>query len=129
MRKAWGKCVTPSDYVFQKNGTALYHVVAQGSVYYSITIRYYNTLMRVAKVDGSYIKELAPIEHQHQLVIDDIGLQPLDTQSRSRLVEIMDDLHCRSASTFKSQVPLSSKHEVIDEQTSADAILFEDCSR
>lgn len=79
--------------------------------------------MKLAKADGSYLKELARIERQHLLIIDDFGLQPLDTQSRSTLMEIMEDRHGKSSTIFTSQVPVSSWHEVIGEQTIADAIL------
>jgi DNA replication protein DnaC len=79
--------------------------------------------MKLAKADGSYLKELARIERQHLLIIDDFGLQPLDTQSRSTLMEIIEDRHGKSSTIFTSQVPVSSWHEVIGEQTIADAIL------
>ncbi len=37
--------------------------------------------MKIAKTDGSYLRELAKIERQHLLIIDDFGIQPLDAQS------------------------------------------------
>lgn len=79
--------------------------------------------LKIAKADGSYLKELAKIEKQHLLLIDDFGLQPLDQQSRSTLMEIIEDRHGKSSTIFTSQVPVSKWHEVIGEQTIADAIL------
>lgn len=79
--------------------------------------------MKIAKADGSYIKELARIERQHLLIIDDFGIQPLDAQSRSTLMEIIEDRHSKSSTIITSQVPVSLWHEVIGEQTIADAIL------
>lgn len=79
--------------------------------------------MKIAKADGSYLKELAKIERQHLLVIDDFGIQPLDAQSRSTLMEIMEDRHGKSSTIITSQVPVSKWHDVIGEQTMADAIL------
>lgn len=79
--------------------------------------------MKIAKADGSYLKELAKIEKQHLLLIDDFGLQPLDAQSRSALMEIIEDRHGKSSTIFTSQVPISLWHEIIGEQTIADAIL------
>ncbi len=79
--------------------------------------------MKVAKADGSYLKELAKIERQHLLLIDDFGLQPLDAQSRSALMEIIEDRHGKSSTIITSQVPISKWHEIIGEQTIADAIL------
>jgi DNA replication protein DnaC len=79
--------------------------------------------MKIAKADGSYLKELSKIERQHVLLIDDFGLQPLDQQSRSTLMEIIEDRHGKSSTIFTSQVPVSKWHEIIGEQTIADAIL------
>lgn len=79
--------------------------------------------MKLAKADGSYLKELAKLERQHLLIIDDFGLQPLDSQSRATLMEIIEDRHGNSSTIFTSQVPVSLWHEIIGEQTIADAIL------
>lgn len=79
--------------------------------------------MKIAKADGSYLKELAKIERQHLLLIDDFGLQPLDAQSRSALMEIIEDRHGKSSTIITSQIPVSMWHEIIGEQTIADAIL------
>lgn len=79
--------------------------------------------MKIAKADGTYLKELAKIERQHILIIDDFGIQPLDGQSRSVLMEIIEDRHGRSSTIITSQVPISKWHEIIGEQTIADAIL------
>ena len=79
--------------------------------------------MKIAKTDGSYLRELAKIERQHLLIIDDFGIQPLDAQSRSALMEIIEDRHGKSSTIITSQVPVSMWHEIIGEQTIADAIL------
>ena len=79
--------------------------------------------MKIAKTDGSYLRELAKIEKQHLLIIDDFGIQPLDAQSRSALMEIIEDRHGKSSIIITSQIPVSKWHEVIGEQTIADAIL------
>ncbi len=79
--------------------------------------------LKIAKADGSYLKELSRIERQHLLVIDDFGLQPLDAQSRSTLMEIIEDRHGKSSIIITSQVPVNKWHDIIGEQTIADAIL------
>ncbi|MFO0358818.1 MAG: IS21-like element helper ATPase IstB [Sphingobacteriaceae bacterium] len=79
--------------------------------------------LKIAKADGSYLKELGKIERQHLLLIDDFGLQPLDAQSRSTLMEIIEDRHGKSSTIITSQIPVSKWHEIIGEQTIADAIL------
>ena len=79
--------------------------------------------MKIAKADGSYMKELMRMEKQHVLILDDFGLQPLDVQSRNMLMEIIEDRHGKASTIITSQVPISSWHDIIGEQTIADAIL------
>lgn len=79
--------------------------------------------MKMTKADGSYIKEIKNIERQDLLIIDDFGISPLDAQSRSMLMEIIEDRHGKASTIITSQVPVSKWHEIIGEQTIADAIL------
>lgn len=79
--------------------------------------------LKLAKVDGSYVKEIAKIERQHLLILDDFGIQPFDAQSRSALLEIIEDRHGKGSTIITSQVPVSMWHEIIGEKTIADAVL------
>lgn len=91
-------------------------------------VMYHNTAklfgkLKMAKGDGSYIKEIAKIERQNLLILDDFGIQPFDAQSRTALMEIIEDRHGKSSIIITSQVPVNKWHEVIGEKTVADAIL------
>lgn len=79
--------------------------------------------LKMAKADGSYIKEIAKIERQHLLILDDFGMHPFDAQSRSALMEIIEDRHGKGATIITSQVPVNMWHDVIGEKTVADAIM------
>lgn len=79
--------------------------------------------LKMGKADGSYLKELVKMEKQELLIIDDFGMQPLDPQSRTILMEIIEDRHGKRSTLFTSQVPVNKWYEVIGEQTIADAIL------
>mgnify|MGYP006267280131 CR=1 FL=1 len=79
--------------------------------------------LKMAKADGSYLKEIAKIERQDLLILDDFGIQPFDAQSRASLMEIIEDRHGKTSLIITSQVPVSKWHEVIGEKTIADAIL------
>ncbi|MCX7087160.1 MAG: IS21-like element helper ATPase IstB [Methylococcales bacterium] len=81
------------------------------------------TRLKMAKADGSYIREIAKIERQDLLILDDFGLQPLDASNRSVLMEIIEDRHGNRSTIITSQLPVSEWYEVIGEQTIADAIL------
>jgi DNA replication protein DnaC len=79
--------------------------------------------IKMAKVDGSAIKELQRIERQDLLILDDYGIQPLDQLSRASLLEIIEDRHGKHATIITSQLPVKQWYEVIGEQTVADAVL------
>jgi len=79
--------------------------------------------LKMAKADGTYIKEIARIERNNPLILDDFGIQPLDAPSRAALMEIIEDRHGKGSTIITSQVPVSKWHEIIGEKTVADAIL------
>lgn len=79
--------------------------------------------LKMAKGDGSYSKEIKVIEKQQLIIIDDIGIQPLDGHNRAALMEIIEDRHAKSSIIITAQVPVNLWYEVIGEKTIADAIL------
>ena len=79
--------------------------------------------LKMAKADGSYMRELAKIEKQDLLILDDFGMQPLDAPSRATLMEIIEDRHGKSSLIVTSQLPVKQWYEIIGEKTVADAIL------
>src|SRR4051812_8593172 len=79
--------------------------------------------LKIAKADGSSIKELMKIERQDLLILDDFGIQPLDSASRASLLEIIEDRHGKRSTIITSQLPVKQWHDVIGEKTVADAIL------
>ena len=79
--------------------------------------------LKMNKADGTYMREIAKIERQHLIILDDFGLNPLDAQSRSALMEIVEDRHGKGSIIITSQVPVIKWHEIIGEKTVADAIL------
>jgi DNA replication protein DnaC len=91
-------------------------------VYYASTAKLFS-LLKIAKADGSYIKEIARIEKQDLLIMDDFGMQPFDNHSRSALIEIIEDRHGKHSTLITSQLPIKGWHEVIGELTIADAVL------
>ena len=91
-------------------------------------VMYFNTTklfskLKMAKADGSYLKELAKIQRQHLIILDDFGLQPLDSQNRIALLEIIEDRYNRGSIMITSQIPIQGWYEIIGEKTIADAIL------
>ena len=91
-------------------------------VFYASTPKLFAKL-KMAKADGSYIKELAKLERTQLLILDDFGIQPFDAQSRAALMELIEDRHGKTSLIITSQLPVSKWFEVIGEKTVADAIL------
>jgi len=94
----------------------------------SFRVGYYNTTklfakLKIAKADGSYLREVAKIQRQHLIILDDFGLQPLDSQNRITLLEIIEDRNNMGSVIVTSQVPVKAWYEIIGERTVADAIL------
>jgi DNA replication protein DnaC len=79
--------------------------------------------LKMSKADGSAIKEMARIERQDLLIIDDFGIQPFDHPSRLSLLEIIEDRHGKRSTIFTSQLPVKQWHDIIGEKTVADAVL------
>jgi DNA replication protein DnaC len=79
--------------------------------------------LKMAKADGTHLKELLTIEKKDVLILDDFGVQPLDAQGRALLLDIIEDRHSKRTTIITSQVPVKKWHEIIGEKTLADAIL------
>lgn len=89
---------------------------------------YYNTQklfakLKISTAEGTYLKEISRIERSDLLLLDDFGLQPLDSQKRMELLEIIEDRHGRKSTIICSQLPVRQWYEIIDDSTIADAIL------
>ena len=94
---------------------------------YGHKVIYYNCLkffsqLKYWQADGSYIKELKKIERSNLLILDDFGLEILDKQSRISLLEILEDRVGKRATIIVSQLPENKWHEIIGDETIADAI-------
>jgi DNA replication protein DnaC len=77
----------------------------------------------MSKADGTYMREINRIEKQDLLVLDDFGLQEMDTQTRMAFLEIIEDRYDIKSTIISSQLPVSKWYDVIGEGTIADAIL------
>ena len=79
--------------------------------------------LKMAKADGSSIKELTRIERQDLLILDDFGIQPFDHQSRASLLDIIEDRHGKRSTIITAQIPVKQWYDLIGEKTVADAIM------
>jgi len=78
--------------------------------------------LKLARADGSYLKALVRIQKQDLFILDDLGLESFDAESRMALLEILEDRIGRRSSIIVSQIPISKWHHVIGDPTIADAV-------
>ena len=57
------------------------------------------------------------------IILDDFGLQALDSQNRITLLEIIEDKYNKGSIIVTSQIPVAGWYDIIGEKTIADAIL------
>lgn len=79
--------------------------------------------LKIAKIDGTYLKEMNKLNKAQLLILDDFGLQALDNFAREALLEIIDDRYQQTSTIIASQLPVSTWYDIIGEGTIADAIL------
>lgn len=91
-------------------------------VHYSNTSRLFMKL-KLAKVDGTYLKELGKLNKTELLILDDFGLQAFDNHARDTLMDIIDERFSNQSTIVCSQIPVSAWYDIIGEGTIADAIL------
>jgi DNA replication protein DnaC len=79
--------------------------------------------LRIAKAEGTYIKELLRIEKQDLIILDDFGIHPVDANIRLELLEIIEDRHGKKSTLISSQLPVAKWYDLFEDATIADAIL------
>lgn len=79
--------------------------------------------LRVAKHDGTYLKELDHIARKDLFILDDHALEVLDHETSLMLLEILEDRTEQKSTIIASQLPFDKWYDVIKEKTIADAIM------
>lgn len=79
--------------------------------------------LRLARSEGTYHKRLAHLARLDLLILDDFGLQTLQTQERHDLLEVIEDRYQTRGTIITSQLPPTIWHAYLEEPTIADALL------
>ncbi|PIV20549.1 MAG: AAA family ATPase [Deltaproteobacteria bacterium CG03_land_8_20_14_0_80_45_14] len=91
------------------------------SVFYTRAPRLFNTLFQ-ARADGSYLKYLSKLARFNLMIIDDLGLSPMNEVERKDFLEIVEDRNLTASLIISSQVPVKDWYQLIGDPTIADAI-------
>jgi len=79
--------------------------------------------LKLARIEGNYAKFIEKIDRCDLLILDDFGLSPIDANTRQALMEIVEAKYDKGSIIITSQVPVCQWHQLIGENTVADAIL------
>lgn len=77
----------------------------------------------LSKLDGTFLKMITSLEKNDLIILDDFGLQPMDTNTRLALLQILEERYERKSMIIASQLPISKWYDYIGDPTLADAIM------
>jgi len=97
-------------------------VCRAGSTVFYIRAPKLFTMMFAARADGTYLKLIAKLAKFNLLIIDDIGLNPMNETERKDLLEIVEERHLSSSTIVASQIPIKDWYQIIGDPTIADAV-------
>jgi len=79
--------------------------------------------LKMARVDGSYMRFMARIARTRLLVLDDFGLSAFSEMEAKDFLEVVEECVGKSSIIIAGQLPLERWHEAIGNPTVADAVL------
>jgi DNA replication protein DnaC len=79
--------------------------------------------LNIAKADGSYPNLMKKMAKTKLLILDDLGLSPMNAQERRDLLEVIEDRQGMASTIVAAQLPIEEWHANIRDPTIADAIL------
>ena len=80
-------------------------------------------MLEICRADGSLPRFRMKLAKADILVLDDLGITPLNDMNRRDLLDIIEDRVGSGSVVVTSQLPVNKWHEYIGENTLADAIL------
>ena len=79
--------------------------------------------LAMAKLDGRYPRLMNRLMKVQLLILDNFATHILNEQQRFHLFEIIEERYQRKSTLFTAQVPVNTWHDLIGDETVADAIL------
>lgn len=76
----------------------------------------------LSKLDNTFLKMITSLEKNDLIILDDFGLQPMDTNTRLALLQILEERYERKSMIIASQLPISKWYDYIGDPTLADAL-------
>lgn len=92
------------------------------------TVRYFKLSnlqekLTISRLDGTYQKLAVRLKTYDLLIIDDFGLSPIGMINSREILDILDERLNFKSTLIASQIPSEAWHSIIEDQTTADAII------
>ncbi len=75
--------------------------------------------IRLAPLDGNYLKLLARLEKYPLLVLDDFSLQTINKELALAILQILEDRYSKKSTIIVSQLPVEKWTQVISDAVSS----------
>ena len=76
-----------------------------------------------ARLDGTFQKWLNKMEKYDLIILDDFGLQPMTSDTRLALLQMLEDRYDKKSVIIASQLQLKSWYSYIENEILGDAIM------
>ncbi|MHB1403955.1 MAG: IS21-like element helper ATPase IstB [Thiobacillus sp.] len=93
--------------------------------YKTLYLRVPNLLeeLKIARVDGSYLRLMTRLGRAQLLILDDFGLSALSEVEAKDILEVIEECQGKCSVIVAGQLPVESWHQALGNPTVADAIL------
>jgi DNA replication protein DnaC len=79
--------------------------------------------IKLARADGSYLSFLKKMTKMHLLILDDLGVSPMEARDAQELLEIIEERSGVGSIMVTSQLPVDHWYDYLNNDTVADAVL------
>lgn len=80
-------------------------------------------VLKQSRLDGTFSQMLLRLDKNDLIVLDDFGLQKMDSDTRIALLTLLEERYEKKSMIIMSQLPLDKWYDYIAEATLADAIM------
>lgn len=80
-------------------------------------------VLKQSRLDGTFSQVLSRLDKNDLIVLDDFGLQKMDSDTRIALLTLLEERYEKKSMIIMSQLPLNKWYDYIAEATLADAIM------
>jgi DNA replication protein DnaC len=97
--------------------------ISCGYTAYYVRISKLLSEIKLARADGSYLAYLKKLTKMRLLILDDLGVSPMDGREAQELLEVIEDRAGGGSIIITSQLPVDHWYDYLNNDTVADAVL------